>query len=90
MRQSPESRFISGPEGVQSELPNRIEDFKNQCGRQFNPDRDEYWELMKEKLETLPVADLELMQFNPGLFGEGGQKLSEIAEQIKWTKEPRK
>jgi len=89
MPRSIESRFIAGPEGVedkQAHLINKMKDAQNQCGRQFNPDQADYWNLMKDKLKEFPREDLDYLFRQYHLLGENGEKIRDTVQSI-WVEQ---
>lgn len=85
MSRSIESRFIAGPEGVEDEqahLINRMKDIENQCGRQFNPDQENYWNLMKDRLKEFSRKDLDYLFDQYHLLGENGEKIRDTVQSI--------
>ncbi len=55
------ARFIAGNGGVQdlgNILLNSLEDSKNVAGTQYNPDQEEYWNIIKKKIKTFTDAEL--------------------------------
>lgn len=85
MPRSIESRFVAGPEGVedhQYHLVNKLEDIQNQCGRQYNQDQKDYWNLMKDKLKEFPEKDLDYLFHQYHLLGENGKKIRDTVQSI--------
>lgn len=85
MARSIESRFIAGPEGVKDEkahLINRIKDFENQCGYKFNPDQEDYWSLMKDKLKEFSKEDMDYLFVQHHFLGENEEKIIDTVQSI--------
>ena len=73
-----ESSFTNNPENPRFNPVNRLKDMQNSVGRQFNPDKDEYWDLMREKMGIFTDDELEYL-------GEQSQVLGEDKEKIERT-----
>lgn len=85
MPRSIESRFIAGPEGVedkQAYLINKMKDIQNQCGCQSNPDQEDYWNLMRDKLKEFSGEDLDYLFHQYHLLGENGEKIRETVRSV--------
>lgn len=92
MPRSIESRFIVGPDGVEDKqyhLVNKLKDIQNQCGRQFNPNQEDYWNLMKDKLKEFPEKDLDYLFHQYHLLGENGKRIRDTVQSI-WIERHKK
>lgn len=78
-----ESRFEVGPNGETKDkmqyVVNKFEDVKNYCGSQFNPDTNEYWDLIKGKLKEFSEEEMWylLREHLQPLIDSGGVKESD-------------
>ncbi len=72
------ARFLAGMEGVQdlgNILLNSLEDSKNVAGIQYNPDQEEYWNIIRKKIKTFTDAELYFLIWSPKIRDKKIRKL---------------
>ena len=77
-----ESIFTGNPEDPRFSPINKLKDMQNSVGRQFNPDKDEYWDLMRKKMETFTGDELKHLNDRIESLGENKDRIGKIIKSI--------